>query len=286
MKQINSNPIRKQFGPVPIFSIAASIIMAITSVSPLHSRGSGLGPGSLVAGALYSGNEVLRDDVSLTARLSSFDHLYSREYAGGKYESTASISSLVNATDLTVIEVKYEYTREVFAGLHGKLLYHERDTKSAFKTWIGDGPTPEELEAEAQKEKKFPRAYFLAVRAFECTENASWKTTQEDHFAYNIAWKYTPKENGEWWWRNERHFQLTLSNWKNQQMSCGESYPENSAYFTTEKPIKKMDRTGGIIKALPYNSLFGRVNIGANTQNASLNFEPINKFFRAELKRP
>lgn len=279
MKQINSNPIRKQFGPVPIFSIAVSIIMATTSVSSLHSQGSGLadllGRGSLVTGALYYGNEVLRDDVLLTARLASYDHLYSREYAGGKYESSAGISSLVDAEDLTVIE--YKYVREVSAGLHGKLLYHERDTTSAFKTWIGDGPTPEELEVEAQKEKKFPRAYFLAVRAYECKENANWTTTEEDHFAYNIAWKYQGNENGDWWWRDERHFQLTLSNWKNQKMSCGEFYPENSAYFTTKKPIKKKNRKGGIIEAQPYDSLFGRVNIGANTQNASLTFEPINK---------
>jgi hypothetical protein len=97
MKQINSNPIKKQFGAVPIFSIAASIIMATTSVSPLHSQGSGLGPGGLGAGALYIVNEVLRDDVLLTARLASYDHLYSREYAGGKYESSAGISSLVDA---------------------------------------------------------------------------------------------------------------------------------------------------------------------------------------------
>ncbi len=277
MKQINSNPIRKQFGPVPIFSIAASIIMATTSVSPLHSQGSGLGPGGLVAGTLYIGNEVLRDDVLLTARLASYDHLYSREYAGGKYESSAAIKSLVNAEDLTVTEVKYEYVREVSAGLHGKLLYNERDTTSAFKTWIGDGPTPEELEVEAQKGKKFPRAYFLAVRAYECKEIANWTTTEEDHFAYNIAWKYQGNENGDWWWRDERHFQLTLSNWKNQKMSCGEFYPENSAYFTTTKPIKKKNRKGGIIEAQPYDSLFGRVNIGANTQNASLTFEPINK---------
>ena len=277
MKQINSNPIRKQFGPVPIFSIAASIIMATTSVSSLHSQGSSLGPDGLVAGTLYIGNEVLRDDVLLTARLASYDHLYSREYAGGKYESSAAIKSLVNAEDLTVTEVKYEYVREVSAGLHGKLLYNERDTTSAFKTWIGDGPTPEELEVEAQKGKKFPRAYFLAVRAYECKEIANWTTTEEDHFAYNITWKYTPKENGEVWWRKERHFQLTLSNWKNQKMSCGEFYPENSAYFTTTKPIKKKNRKGGIIEAQPYDSLFGRVNIGANTQNASLTFEPINK---------
>jgi hypothetical protein len=60
-------------------------------------------------------------------------------------------------------------------------------------------------------------------------------------------------------------------------MSCGEYYPENSAYFTTEKAIRKMDRTGGVIKALPYDSLFGRVNISANTPNAGFIFEPINK---------
>ena len=65
MKQINSNYIRKQFGPAPVFLIAASIIMATTSVSLLHSGGlipviPGLG------GALYFANEVLRDDVALT----------------------------------------------------------------------------------------------------------------------------------------------------------------------------------------------------------------------------
>jgi hypothetical protein len=48
-------------------------------------------------------------------------------------------------------------------------------------------------------------------------------------------------------------------------------------YFTTEKPIKLNEKPGGIIKALPYDSLFGRVNIGATTQNASFIFEPINK---------
>ena len=273
MKQINSNYIRKQFGPAPVFLIAASIIMATTSVSLLHSGGlipaiPGLG------GALYFANEVLRDDVALTPTLSSYDHLHFRNYEGSIYESTASISSKVNTIDK---KIKYDYSREVFSGLHGKLLYHETSS-SEFAPMIGAGLSPEELEAEAIKGHQFPKEYFLAVRAFSCErKNAIWKTVDEDNFAYNITWKYHPKENGEWWWRSARHFQMTLSNWKNQQMSCDEYYPETSAYFTTETPIKRGDRTGGIIEALPYQSLFGRINLGANTQNAGMDFQPINK---------
>ena len=106
MKQINSNYIRKQFGPAPIFLIAASIIMATTSVSLLHSGGlipviPGLG------GALYFANEVLRDDVALTPTLSSYDHLHFRNYEGSIYESTASISSKVNTIDK---KIKYDWS--------------------------------------------------------------------------------------------------------------------------------------------------------------------------------
>ena len=275
MKQINSNPIKKQFGPVPIFSIAASIIMATISVSPLHSQGSGLGPGGLGAGALYIVNEVLRDDVLLTARLESYDYLFLREHEGAFYESTACIQSKVNMLDF---KVRYEYAREIYSTLDGMIVDYKRDTKSEFAPMLGAGLSIEELEAEAHKGGKFPIEYFLAVRSFGCDmEQANWNEIEESNFAYNITWKYTPKENGEVWWRKERHFQLTLSNWKNQKMSCGEYYPENSAYFTTKTPIRLNDKTGGVINALPYDSLFGRVNISANTQNASFIFEPINK---------
>jgi hypothetical protein len=271
MKNINSNYIRKQFGPAPIFLIAASIIMATSSVTLLHSQGQAFGLG----GVLYLANEVLRDDVLIATRLSSYNHLYIRDYEGGTYESNASISSTVNAMN---DEVKHEYAREVFAGLHGKVQYYERDANSPFSPMIGAGKSPEELEAESAKGKKFPREYFLAVRAFSCAmENADWETTHEDNFAHNITWKYQGKENGDWWWRNARHFQMTLSNWKNQQMSCDKFYPENSAFFTTKDPIKNGNKKGGVIEALPYQSLFGRVNLGANTPNASIDFEPINK---------
>ena len=73
MKQINSNYIRKQFGPAPIFSIAASIIMATASVSPLYSQGK-----SILAGTLYFGNEALTDNVLLTRKFSSYKRLYQR----------------------------------------------------------------------------------------------------------------------------------------------------------------------------------------------------------------
>jgi hypothetical protein len=76
-------------------------------------------------------------------------------------------------------------------------------------------------------------------------ENADWLMVDESDFAYNLTWKYTPNENGESWWRKERDFQLTLSNWKNQQMSCREFYLEPSAYFTTGKAIKRGDKAGG-----------------------------------------
>ena len=95
MKNSNSNYIRKQFGPARVFLIAASIIMATSSVSPLHSQGQAFGLG----GALYFANEVLRDDVALTPTLSSYDHLHFRNYEGSIYESTASISSKVNTID-------------------------------------------------------------------------------------------------------------------------------------------------------------------------------------------
>ena len=249
--------------------------MATTSVSSLHSQGYGLGPGGLAAGALYFGNEVLRDDVSLTARLESYNYLFLREYEGAFYESSAHITSKVNMLDN---KVTYEYAREIYSTLDGMIVDYKRDTKSEFAPMLGAGLSIEELEAEAVKGGVFPQEYFLGVRSFSCNmANANWKMTEESDFAYNITWKYTPKENGEVWWRNDRHFQLTLSNWKNQQMSCGEYYPENSAYFTTKFPIRKMDKTGGLIEALPYDSLFGRVNISANTRNAGFIFEPINK---------
>jgi len=73
MKQIKSNPIRKQFGPVSTFSIVASMIVVVTSVSQLHSKG----PAGLAGGALYYGTEVLRDDVLLTPRLESYNYLFS-----------------------------------------------------------------------------------------------------------------------------------------------------------------------------------------------------------------
>ena len=279
MKQINSNPIRKQFGPVPILSIAASIIMATSSVSLLHSQGQALGnifgKGSVLGGVLYVANEVLRDDVLITTRLSSYNYLFVREYEGAIYESTASISSKINTLDWVV---KYDYAREVYAGLDGMLVFSKRDTTSAFAPMIGTGKSSDELEAEALKGGAFPLENFLAVRAFNCKmENADWLMVEESDFAYNITWKYTPNENGESWWRKERDFQLTLSNWKNQQMSCREFYPEPSAYFTTGKAIKRGDKAGGLIEALPYQSLFGLVNISANTQNAGFVFEPINK---------
>jgi len=271
MKQIKSNPIRKQFRPVSTFSIAASMIMVVTSVSQLHSKG----PAGLAGGALYYGTEVLRDDVLLTPRLESYNYLFIREYEGGGYESSAHITSLVNMSDFTVT---YEYAREVYGTIHGMVTTSARDTKTEFAPMLGGGLSSEELEAQAVKGGVFPQQYFLGVRSFSCDmANANWKTIEESDFAYNITWKYTPKENGEWWWRNDRHFKLTLSNWQNQQMSCGEYYPENSAYFTTEKSIRKNDKSGGLIKALPYDSLFGRVNISANTRNAGYFFEPINK---------
>jgi hypothetical protein len=62
MKQINPNPIRKQFGPVPIFSIAASIIMVTTSVSSLHSQGSGFVVISSGIGGLDAHRMMLGDD--------------------------------------------------------------------------------------------------------------------------------------------------------------------------------------------------------------------------------
>jgi len=114
MKQINSNYISKQPGSVSILLVVASIIMATSSVSLLHSQGQAFGLG----GVLYLANEVLRDDVLIATRLSSYNHLYIRDYEGGTYESNASISSTVNATNS---EVKHEYAREVFAGLHGKV---------------------------------------------------------------------------------------------------------------------------------------------------------------------
>ena len=273
MKHINSNPISKHSGPVQISLIAASIVMVATSVSPVHSKGLIAIPG--LGSVFYFINEVVRDDVSLTARLASYNHLFLREYAGAFYESTASITSKVN---MLTFEVRYEYAREVYGTIDGMIAHHERDAKSPFAPMLGAGLSLEELEAEALKGGTLPKEYFLAVRNFRCDrENANWQMIEESDFAYNITWKYTPKENGEWWWRNERHFQMTLSNWKNQQMSCGEYYPESSAYFTTGKTIKKLDRAGGVIEALPYDSLFGRVNISANTQNAGFIFEPINK---------
>jgi len=88
MKQINSNYISKQPGSVSILLVVASIIMATSSVTLLHSGG--LIPSVPGLGAVfYFGNEVLRDDVLIATRLSSYNHLYIRDYEGETYESNA-----------------------------------------------------------------------------------------------------------------------------------------------------------------------------------------------------
>ena len=115
MKNINSNYIRKQFGPAPVFLIAASIIMATSSVSPLHSQGK-----SLLAGALYFGNEALTDNVLLTRKFSSYNRLYQRKYANSVYNHVCSITSEDNAYNSDII---YTHTRTVNKLVNGRIVY-------------------------------------------------------------------------------------------------------------------------------------------------------------------
>ena len=64
---------------VPIFLITASILMATSSVSLLHSKEI-LVAIPRVGTVFYFGNQVLRNDVALEAGLLSYNHLYIRNY--------------------------------------------------------------------------------------------------------------------------------------------------------------------------------------------------------------
>ena len=190
MKQINSNPIRKQFAPVTLFLIAASIIMAITSVSQLHSQGSRLGPGSLLAGALSFGKEALTDNVLLTRRLSHYSRLYQRKYANSVYNHNCSITSKVNAYNSETI---YEHTRTVNRVVNGRIVYIERSSSTFWPTsGVGSQPT-NESSLQDEENHRMPKEVPLEVRLSLCQIAPDWSEKITSSFGYRITWKYTDK---------------------------------------------------------------------------------------------
>jgi hypothetical protein len=271
MKQINSNPIRKQFGPVPIFSIAASIIMAITSGSPLHSQGSGQGSGSLVEGALYFGKEALTDNVLLTRKFSHYSRLYQRKYANSVYNHNCSITSKVNAYNSETI---YTHTRTVNRVVNGRIVHIERSSSTFWPTsGVSSQPT-NESSLQDEENHSMPKEVPLEVRLSMCQIAPDWSEKITSSFGYRITWKYTDKPM--LYWRNSRHFQMTLSNWRNLQISCDEFFKGNGAVFSTKSEIPKDSDIGGEITAQSYVSLFGLVNIDAH-DTGDVVFEVINK---------
>ena len=166
MKNINSNYIRKQFGPAPIFLIAASIIMATSSVSPLHSQGK-----SLLAGALYFGNEALTDNVLLTRKFSSYNRLYQRKYANSVYNHVCSITSTVNAYNSETI---YTHTRTVNQLVNGRIVYIEKSNSEFWPTLgVGSQPT-NESSIQDEENHSIPKEVPLEVRLSMCQIAPDW----------------------------------------------------------------------------------------------------------------
>ncbi len=69
---------------------------------------------------------------------------------------------------------------------------------------------------------------------------------------------------------------MTLSNWRNLQISCDEFFKGNGAFFSTKSEIPKDSDLGGEITAESYKSPFGLVNIDAHDKGDVV-FEVINK---------
>ena len=266
MKNITQNYIRKQFGPAPILLIAASIIMATSSVSPLHSQGK-----SLLAGALYFGNEALTDNVLLTRKFSSYNRLYQRKYANSVYNHVCSITSEDNAYNSDII---YTHTRTVNQLVNGRIVYIEKSNSEFWPTLgVGSQPT-NESSIQDEENHSIPKEVPLEVRLSMCQIAPDWSEKIISSFGYRITWKYTDKPM--LYWRSRRHFQMTLSNWRNLQISCDEFFKGNGAVFSTKSEISKDTSRGGEITAQSYMSLFGRVNIDAH-DTGDVAFEVINK---------
>jgi hypothetical protein len=274
MKQINSNPIRKQFAPVPLFLIAASIIMATTPSLSLHGN-KFVDPKLGVPGAvLYFLNEALTDNIALKRTFSGYNKTHQKKYGNGTYTSTFKITSEVNPHTSESI---YEWSRTYVEKLNGK---NTKDVKSSseFVPLIGEGSqSPEELEAQAEEEHTFPIKCRLEVRQYFCRTAPNFETRDTSAFKYRISWKYIPEGDVNLYWRRARHFQMTLSNWRNLGISCDKAYHGDGAVFSTRSAITEGSTLGGEIAAESYQSLFGVVNIDSYTSNCDIAFEAINK---------
>lgn len=274
MKQINSNPIIKQFATVPIFLIAASSIMANPPSLSLQGN-KFLDPKLAIPGAvLYFANEAMADNIVLKRTFSGYNKIHQKKYGNGTYTSTFKITSEVNPQTSESI---YEWSRTYVEKLNGK---NTKDVKSSseFVPLIGEGlQSPEELEAQAEEEHTFPIKCRLEVRQFFCRTAPNFETRDTSSFKYRLSWKYIPEGDVKLYWRRARHFQMTLSNWRNLGISCDKAYHGDGAIFSTRSAITEGSTLGGEIAAESYQSLFGVVNIDSYTSNCDIAFEAINK---------
>ena len=138
---------------------------------------------------------------------------------------------------------------------------------------VGSQPTIESS-LQDQENNSIPKEVPLEVRSSLCQIEPGWSERIKSSFGYRITWKYTGKP--QLYWRNARHFQMTLSNWRNLKISCDEIYKGTGAVFSTKSEIPKDSDLGGEITAESYKSLFGLVNIDAHDKGDVV-FEVINK---------
>lgn len=248
-------------------------LIALVATADLPLRGVDvLNPGALfVGGALYFGKEALTDDVILTRKFSHYNRLYQRKYANSVYNYVCSITSTVNAFDSKTV---YAYTRTVNRVADGRIVYKERSESTFWPTsGVGSQPT-NESSLQDEENNSMPNEVPLEVRSAMCQIAPDWSEKITTSFGYRVTWKYTDKPM--LYWRSRRHFQMTLSNWRNLQISCNEFFKGNGAVFSTKSEITKDSDLGGEITAQSYKSLFGLVNLDPH-DTGDVVFEVINK---------
>jgi len=248
-------------------------LIALVATADLPLRGVDvLNPGALfVGGALYFGKEALTDDVILTRKFSHYNRLYQRKYANSVYNYVCSITSTVNAFDSKTV---YAYTRTVNRVADGRIVYKERSESTFWPTsGVGSQPT-NESSLQDEENNSMPKEVPLEVRSAMCQIAPDWSEKITTSFGYRVTWKYTDKPM--LYWRSRRHFQMTLSNWRNLQISCNEFFKGNGAVFSTKSEITKDSDLGGEITAQSYKSLFGLVNLDPH-DTGDVVFEVINK---------
>ena len=158
--------------------------------------------------------------------------------------------------------------------VNGRIVYIEKSNATFWPTsGVGAQPTNESSLQDEEKHS-IPKEVPLEVRLSTCQIAPDWSETIRTSFGYRIKWKYTDKPM--LYWRSSRHFQMTLSNWRNLQISCDEFFKGNGAVFSTKSEISKDTDVGGEITAQSYMSLFGLVNIDAH-DTGDVAFEAINK---------